>query len=306
MSHKTVTIAICTYNRADYLRDTLSDIAGQECDAARFDMLVVNNNSTDHTETVCREFAEKEGNIFFRHVSESKQGLSHARNRAVEESDGETVLFIDDDVILPETFLSSVIKKMSANPDVPCAGGKILVHFDDGDPGWIPSELMPMFGLHDLGGKARLYPSGNFPRGGNMLIRRELFEKTGLFRTDLGRAGSVLLGSEEKEFFERARKHGAELHYWPEMELWHRIGSARLTTPYIKSQSVGIGASERLRVKGAPVRAASKLASELVKLGGSLLLAAGYLIKGKAKAAGFLLRFRMWVLKGFAGRPPSI
>ncbi|MCH8549459.1 MAG: glycosyltransferase [Balneolaceae bacterium] len=299
MHRNLLTIAICTYNRADYLQDTLSDLGLQSCDFNKFEILVIDNNCTDHTEAIALEFAEGRPDISFRYILEENQGLSHARNRAVKEADSDAVLFIDDDVNLPARIVGVAIEKLSRQPEVLCAGGRIQVAFEDSDPDWIPAELMPMFGLHDLGDKDRRYPSGNFPRGGNMLIRKKVFDRAGLFRTDLGRVGSQLLGSEEKEFFDRARRKGIELHYWADLELWHRIGRVRLTKSYLRDQSVGIGASERLRVQGMPVRTALKFTSELVKFGGSLILAMRYRLEGRKMAAGFLLLFRRWVLRGF-------
>ncbi len=296
-----ITIAICTYNRAEYLRDTLNDIVAQTADSKTYEIVVVNNNSSDHTNDVCRDFAAKYKNHQFKAVKEDKQGLSHARNRAVTEAGSDNILYIDDDVHLPSDFVAAALNYLEKYPDAKCAGGRIYVSFDGFDerPNWIPGELMPMFGLHDLGDSDRMYPSNNFPRGGNMLIRKSVLENTGMFEPDLGRKGEVLLGSEEKQLFEKVRERKIQLHYWANLYLWHRIGENRLQKAYLKEQSAGIGKSERIRVQGNAVAFSAKLAGELIKLAGSLILSAGYLIRGKGKAAGFLLKFRLWVLSGF-------
>lgn len=294
-----ITIAICTYNRADYLQDTLRDLSSQSADSELFEVLVINNNSTDQTEKICGEFKRSHPGINFRFVDETNQGLSFARNRAVKEAASPALLFIDDDVHLKKNFVSTAYNYLSSNPDVSCAGGRIFVSFDDTDPNWIPRELMPMFGLHDLGKSNKLYPATNFPRGGNMLIKNNIFEEHGLFDTNLGRIGKHLLGSEEKAFFEMIRKKGVELHYWPELKLWHRIGPNRLEDDYLRKQSLGIGQSERFRLDSSTIKKSFKLLNELVKLSGSVVLGMGYLLRGKIKAAKFLLKFRIWVLQGF-------
>jgi len=294
-----ITIAICTYNRADYLRDTLRDLANQSADKSQFEILVINNNSTDETESVCEEFLDKHRELKFTFVNETRQGLSYARNRAVSEADSDVILYIDDDVQLKSDFVTSALNHMKKYPDADCAGGRIYVHFDSGEPDWIPDELMPMFGLHDLGNSDRIYPKSNFPRGGNMLIKRDVFESIGRFPTDLGRIGKKLLGSEEKAFFDKAREKGFTLYYWPEMELNHRIGNQRLTEEYLKNQSLGIGLSERLRLEHSMSKIGIKLLSEFVKFGGSLILSIGYVLNGKKKAARFMIQFRIWVLSGF-------
>ena len=297
-----VTIAICTYNRADYLQDTLNDLAKQTEDPRRFEILVINNNSTDSTESVCSAFASEIDQLRFRMVTEEKQGLSHARNRAYREAESSMILYIDDDVHLKPDFVEQTLRTIHETPQLKCGGGRIYVTFEDTNPDWIPSELMPMFGLHDLGESKKPYPGSNFPRGGNMIIHKELFIKAGMFDPGLGRTGSHMTGSEEKAFFDRSRKKGYTPWYLPGITLWHRIGKTRLQKIYLKEQSIGIGKSEYLRLKSSKWKLTGKLFSELVKLAGSTLLAAGYLMKGKAKASRFILIFRFWVLKGFLSR----
>lgn len=294
-----ITIAICTYNRAGYLKDTLDDLAEQNVAPNVFEILVVNNNSNDGTETVCEIFSKTQPEFNFRYVKEKKQGLSFARNRAAREAQTPVLIYIDDDVHLPHDFIETAIIYLDKRPSTMCAGGRIFVSFDDTDPDWIPDELMPMFGLHDLGDEDQFYPPSNFPRGGNMMIRKSVFDVFGYFDTYLGRKGNELLGSEEKHFFEKLRKNGIEMHYWADLDLVHRIGPNRLEKEYLEEQSMGIGRSERMRVSDIKFGTVKKFGSELIKFLGSLLLAVGYLAKGKTRAAGFILQFRLWVLKGF-------
>lgn len=297
-----ITIAICTYNRADYLRDTLHDLASQTADYRSFEVLIINNNSSDHTNEVCNLIGDQYPDLQFRYVPESSQGLSYARNRAVKEARTDVLLYIDDDVHLPSDFVATALRYLHNHPNTMCAGGRIFVKFDEEDTDWIPDELMPMFGLHDLGEQDKRYPVNNFPRGGNMLIRKEVFDTIGLFSTDLGRVGEKLLGSEEKAFFDRARKAGIELMYWPDLHLDHRIGKKRLKKQYLREQSEGIGYSERVRLQDSSLNQILKIGSELVKFAGSILLGAGYLARGKRKSAVFMIQFRIWVLKGFFKR----
>lgn len=305
LTNPRITIAICTFNRADYLRDTLNDLSDQTARDEEFEILVVNNNSYDNTVAVCREFIENHPDLYFRCVHEPRQGLSYARNRAAREAAAPAILYIDDDVHLSLHFVQTAIDYSEKYPTTHCAGGRIYVSFDGSEPGWIPGELMPMFGLHDLGNEKRRYPSSNFPRGGNMFIRRHIFDAFGYFNTKLGRTGAQLLGSEEKAFFDRIRGNGVELHYWPDLKLEHRIGPKRLERNYLKNQSMGIGRSERLRLQGARMKLAAKFLEEIIKTAGSFFLAAGYLLRGKKKSASFILVFRSWVLKGFLAKTQS-
>ncbi len=298
-----ITIAICTYNRGEYLHDTLSDLSNQTAPKECFEIVVVNNNSSDGTEFVCETFQKTHEDINFVWVNEPEQGLSFARNRAAREAKAPMLVYIDDDVKLPENFVETALNYVVKRSSVQCAGGRIWVQFEEENTDWIPDELMPMFGLHNLGDEDKRYPAGNFPRGGNMMISKNILEAFGYFDTTLGRTGKQLLGSEEKAFFERVRRNGVELHYWSDLELTHRIGSSRLENDYLEKQSVGIGQSERLRLNHSRSEILKKAGSEIVKFAGSLFLSLGYLVRGRKKAAFFILQFRIWVMKGFFATP---
>lgn len=285
------------------MHDTLNDLAEQTARPGSFEIIVVNNNSSDGTEFVCDTFQKTHREIQFKWVKETNQGLSFARNRAAREAISSALLYIDDDVHLPEDYVEKALNYIENRSSVQCAGGRIWVKFEEENIDWIPEELMPMFGLHDLGNGDKMYPPGNFPRGGNMMISKNILEAFGYFDTTLGRTGKKLLGSEEKAFFERVRRNGVELHYWADLELTHRIGSNRLEKEYLEKQSVGIGQSERLRLDHSKTEVTKKLGSEILKMMASLFLSLGYLVRGKKKAAGFLLNFRLWVMKGFLKTP---
>lgn len=298
-----ITVAICTYNRAGYLRDTLQDLSIQSADPQQFEILVVDNNSKDHTKQVCDEFQNEFNRLNFKYIKEKEQGLSYARNRAKREFNSPLILYIDDDVFLPNDFVQTALDYSERYTPPFCAGGTIDVKFEGEPqkPNWIPIELMPMFGLHKPGEEEQEYPVSNFPRGGNMVIHRSVFTKAGHFITDLGRTGTRMLGSEEKAFFDSVRRKGIPLIYWPKLKLTHRIGRNRLKKNYLKNQSVGIGRSEWLRVRHNPADIVRKSAGEAVKFAGSLVLFLVYTIRGRWKAAQLLIRFRIWVLTGFLG-----
>src|SRR5947208_5779127 len=93
-----VTVAIPTYNRADFLRQTLAGIATQQFPRDHFEVLVIDNNSRDHTRAVVAEFATARPAP--RYIQESQQGLDYARNRAIAEARGDIIVFGDDDILV--------------------------------------------------------------------------------------------------------------------------------------------------------------------------------------------------------------
>ena len=101
-----VTVAIPTYNRAAFLRQTLAGIAAQRFPREAFEVLVIDNNSTDETRAVVAEFAGERPAP--RHLLETKQGLDFARNRAVAEARGEIIVFGDDDILVETDWLAQM------------------------------------------------------------------------------------------------------------------------------------------------------------------------------------------------------
>ena len=94
---KKLTIVIATYNRAPYLLRTLKSLTNQTLDPERFEILVVNNNSTDDTKEVFARFATLYPTLSLRMVDELQQGISYVRNRGIAEAAGEYIVFLDDD-----------------------------------------------------------------------------------------------------------------------------------------------------------------------------------------------------------------
>ena len=102
-----LSLIIATYNRADYLPRTLNSLTNQSLGSELFEIIVVNNNSTDHTAEVCRSFAEAQPELNFTMVTEIRQGLSHARNCGINHAKGDYFAIIDDDELVNRDFLKS-------------------------------------------------------------------------------------------------------------------------------------------------------------------------------------------------------
>ena len=97
-----ISTIICTYNRADVLKICLEKITLQEADPAIFEVIIIDNNSNDHTADIVKTFISNyTGQISFHYFLEKKQGLSAARNRGLKESTGMYINYIDDDAMIP-------------------------------------------------------------------------------------------------------------------------------------------------------------------------------------------------------------
>src|SRR6056297_2207095 len=298
-----VSFIICTFNRADYLRDSLQSLMRSASDLP-VEVLVVDNNSTDSTPAVCleSEAAAIEKHLKFKYVRETRQGLSFARNRGIREASAPIVIFLDDDISVPDSFADAWIRFFLSFPEAKAAGGKIHVQFDDPRPKWMSSYLLPLLGHHDHGEAIKPYKSSDYPFGGNMAFKKEIFEEIGYFNTDLGRIGSDLKASEEKEFFQRLREANETIYYVPDAYLYHRVNSARLTKEYIRRQAIGLGQSMKLQMsQQSGFRKAYTVIKEIVKWKATTVLFIYYSIKTESEKGVTLFQFRNWIWQGFKG-----
>ncbi len=294
-----ISAIICTYNRSAFLPRLFDSIEKQSLSKNDFEVIIINNNSTDNTETICRTFIKNNADLAIKYVVEEKQGLSHARNRGVAESTGETLTFLDDDAFLSEIFLETVLGHFQVNPDVDCVGGRIFLHYEDVRPAWVSKYMAEMFGYYDPGSKPFVYRSRKFPRGSNMSFRRSVFDKIGFFNTKLGRTGENMLGSEEKELFFRIHRKGLKSVYVPQALVYHRVPSSRLEIPHVIKQIQGIGCSEAIMAKQSKALGVAALVMrELFKWMASMVLMIGYCLQGKFLKGFFLLRFRYHIFRG--------
>ena len=296
-----VSFIICTFNRADYLRDSLQSLMRSASDLP-VEVLVVDNNSTDSTPAVCleSEAAAKEKHLRFKYVRETRQGLSFARNRGIREASAPIVIFLDDDISVPDSFADAWIRFFLSFPEAKAAGGKINVQFDDPRPKWMSSYLLPLLGHHDFGDSIKPYNSKDYPFGGNMAFKKDLFEEIGLFNTELGRIGSDLKASEEKELFQRIRIINGPIYYVPDAFLYHRVNASRLTKEYIRRQAIGLGQSMKFQMKRqSAVTRILTAGKEIGKWGATLALFTFYSLKLQASKGTTLFQFRYWIWQGF-------
>jgi hypothetical protein len=102
-----VTVAVITYNRSSFLRQTLSGLVRQDYPAGGWELLVIDNNSTDDTADVVASFMGSAARP--RRILETRPGLDHGRNRAIEEARGDVIALVDDDILLEPDWLTQLV-----------------------------------------------------------------------------------------------------------------------------------------------------------------------------------------------------
>ncbi len=296
-----VSVVVCTYNREKFLPDCLRSLAAQQAAPATFEVLIVNNQSTDGTDDIARSFLRDHPHMQIRYMVEKKKGLSHARNRGLSESLGEVVTYIDDDAIATPGFVGHVQRFFAEHPDAAAVGGKVLARFEGPRPEWFNRYSASLFFSHyDPGDQPFRYGASEYPIGCNMSIRRTILQQAGGFDPKLGRKGKGGVGAEEKALFRYLHQEELPCYFDPSQVVYHQIDKERTEPAYTRKLALGLGQTHRLMYcsKGLTWSCLGILLMSLLKFEGALALALGYWIRGKGAVARHLVWYRWMVLKG--------
>jgi len=238
-----ISICICSFNRAQSLRKTLESLQALSPIDAPYEILVIDNNSSDGTREVVDSFRER---LPIRYQFEARQGLAHARNRAIDEFRGELLLFTDDDLSMDPQWLVEYLAAFRRFPDAAFFGGRILPAFADGKPPWIgdrPLHLIDgLLGWYDLGEETRPFlPDDPLPFGASFAIARATLARAPAFRTDLG-AGMSAGRGEETEYLQRARASASSVYVGRALN-HHAVDVRRLTPGALFKYGIACGRS---------------------------------------------------------------
>ncbi len=293
-----ISAIIATYNRAHFLDGLFNSIINQSIPFSEYEIIIVNNNSTDETESKSKELINNYPELNVKYCVENQQGLSYGRNRGIAESEGNIVTFVDDDAILSTSFFEKTIQFFHEHPKVNAIGGKILLKHLTDVPKWYNPYLASLLGYFNLGDEEQLFIN-NYFRGSNMSFRLKLFSEHEAFNVQLGRVGRQLYGNEEKELFYRLKEAGEEMWYVPSTIVYHLVPQERTTSSFIKKQAIGTGISQaqHAKVKGS-IHLVIAIVKELLKWFATLILAVFYILWGKIAVAKMLIYFRAWVSYG--------
>ncbi len=258
-----ISVLICTWNRAELLQKTLEQMTQTKVphDLA-WEIVVVNNNCTDHTPAVVESF---ENRLPIRMVIELEQGLSAARNRGAIEATGELLLWTDDDVLVGERWLEEYARALAEQPEAAVFGGPILPWFDGTPPAWLSQgwrEVESAYAVRDLGDKPFVLTASRLPYGANYAIRRSV-QLRFMYDTRLGRKGTQMLSGEESHVMTSILAAGHTGLWLPDATVKHFIGADRQTLAYLRRYYYSIGVT-KVRAKAAePLNTNSKTGPSL-------------------------------------------
>lgn len=297
-----ISVVICTYNREQYIYECLSRVAKNTVQK-EWEIVLINNNSTDNTAAECERFVKDFPNIHYRYFVETQQGLSFARNRGIAEAKGEWLVFLDDDAMVGVDYIGKLQHHLAQYPEAGAFGGAIEPFFEGETPDWLNPWAMGFVSAIDLGAQVKAFPKKSYPIGANMGISRETIDKVGVFNTALGRTGNNLMGGEEKDIFNRIRQANIPILYFPNIKVQHCIPPKRTTKEFIAKLGDGVGLSEKLRTQSIGAFAyVKRLVMEAVKWCGTIVIWLYYAIQGYRSKGDILVTFRCNVTKGLLRR----
>jgi glycosyltransferase involved in cell wall biosynthesis len=216
-----ISVIICTYNREDIILETLPAIAEQTVDPSTYEILIINNNSTDNTETVIKNFQSIYSNI--RIHNENQLGLSHARNTGFKNAKYNWIVYIDDDAKANKNFIEQLGSTIQ-NYNFDCIGGLYLPWHKYPKPKW----FLDRYGSNgllrsDIGSVEDKYLSG-----GVLAINKPIIESLGGFSHSLGMSGAKIAYGEEIHLQNKLRSKGYKIGFDPDLIVYHLVAKYKL------------------------------------------------------------------------------
>jgi glycosyltransferase involved in cell wall biosynthesis len=249
MTNLDISVLIATFNRATLLDETLASLARMRVsDACRWEVIVVDNNSTDETRAVVERHVAAFP-VRLRYLFEGQQGRSSALNTGIRAADGAVLAFTDDDVRVEDGWVEAAAGPLlGGDRSIGYTGGPVRPLWEVPPPDWLDltrGDLWGTIAIQNHGADPFVYEErAKVPLGANMAVRRDVFDQVGLFRPDLGRTGGrLVLGQEVPEILLRTRAAGFRGRYIPQMVVHHHIPARRLTPQYFRRWWFGKGVS---------------------------------------------------------------
>jgi len=231
-----ISLVICTYNRVDILKVTLPSYNNLVTPkGVALEVIFINNNSNDETENYVKEFIKysNKTNITYKYCFERKQGLSYARNKGYQEATGDYIAYLDDECILPVEWLEVAVKHIKAKTPAFLGGPYYGKYLPNVSSKWFKESFGDSYILQYNLPDGPM--NGRYLSGGNLIIRRNVFEKIGLFDTNLGMKGNTINYGEEQDLQKRFISQFPEesILYIADLFVWHLIRREKMTMNFL-------------------------------------------------------------------------
>ncbi len=289
-----LSIIVCTYNREDLLPLTLQSLSLQSMEKSQYEVLVIDNNSTDSTASLCQQVIKQHPDLNLKYFLEKNQGLAFARNRGIKESSGKIISFIDDDAEAQSDYAMNLIRVFQEQSDYDAIGGKVIPIFPENkEPVWLSQYIWGVVAKVDKGDHPVPFRK-KVPAGCNMAFRKAIFKSIGLFDTKLAhRCDDLYIFGKLKAI------HKKVALYTPDVVVYHHIPPERISASGIRKLSRDLGSSHRIYLQSQPaIYTLFKFLDYSFKIGAAVILSLGFILKGEP-AKSKVIQIMWFSLVGF-------
>ena len=237
-----VSVVVPTYNRAAMLERTLLSLFSQRTDDANFEIIVVDNNSSDRTGELV-ESLKAQSPVTLRYLRETQQGNAYARNTGIDQAQAPIIAFLDDDCVADENWVSTIKTTFDRAPEISFVGGRVLPMWETEPPSWLTTAHWAPLALLDYGGD-ELAIGGSPPRGlltANLAVRKNVFAEVGGFSPALQRVKGGIGSLEDHEFLLRMCRGGNRGIFLPELITRTPVDPERISKAYHRRWHLGHG-----------------------------------------------------------------
>lgn len=236
-----LTLLVCTFNRSDDLGEMLETALAQDTDGAfTYDVIVVDNNSTDGTRAVVEHLIAR-GHANLHYLFEERQGKSCALNTGLAAVQGWIYTIADDDFLLPKDWLKKIVSAFRSNPDVSFVSGKVLPLWQGEVPPWLSQDHWSALALADYGDHEFYADERKQVCLLACSFRVAAVEAVGGYRTGLSVSKDLIGGVEDLDILQRLWKSGRKGLYLPGLAFRHKVPAVRMTKAYHRRWHTGHG-----------------------------------------------------------------
>jgi glycosyltransferase involved in cell wall biosynthesis len=239
------TVAVCTFNGSQRIPLLLEALARQDCPCEDWEVVVIDNASTDGTGELANRLINKNLNGRGQVVREERRGLSFARARAAQESRGEIICFLDDDNIPAPCFVKNAIQAFREHPQAGSLGGKVIPQWESPPTPLAVAVASFALAICNCGDKAFKYTRNLGPVGAGLCIRteilRNIYQEETIAGSVVGRSGSGFGGGEDLAIAIFVWRLGFDCWYEPSIVIRHLLPACRMEKDYLVRLYDGIG-----------------------------------------------------------------